>query len=233
MILVKNDQIAYKNKQFFEKKFDEALVWFFKIKDDEEIILPPKVSGKEICLFDLYKLIIGYGGHEIITVEGKWNKIAMTFGFPECYGEAFNKLFIDYMLHPHEYFIFAQKWFGKVPSIENQKFGRLTDKIQDKSESPISHSVGTSDGGLSRGNGQEDRNTTIDHSVGTSDGGLTRGNGQEDRNVVMAPVQPRSCKESDVEEIEDENPSIEGYYSEGSKDPSDGSDGKEDFVMLL
>ena len=102
MFLVKCDRIAYANKQFFERKFDEALVWFFKIKDNEEIIVPPKVSGLEVCLFDLYKLIIGHGGHEIITVKGLWIEIAQSFGFPGYYGEAFNKLFIDYLMHSHE-----------------------------------------------------------------------------------------------------------------------------------
>ena len=49
----------------------------------------------------------------------------------------------------------------------------------------------------------------------------------------MTLGQARSCKESDVEEIEDEDPSIEGYYLEGHKNTSDGSVGNKYLVIVL
>jgi len=52
-------------------------------------------------------------------------------------------LFIDYLLHPHEYFVFAQKWYGKYTSIKGCE---------------ENDDVGTSVGRSTRGNGQEDRN---------------------------------------------------------------------------
>ena len=93
-------------------------MWFFRIKDNIKVIIPPKISGLEVCLFDLYQSIAGYGGYEVITIDGLWNEIVQSFGFPGYYGEAFNRLFIDYLLHPHEYFVFAQKWYGKYTSIK-------------------------------------------------------------------------------------------------------------------
>ncbi|KAJ9558045.1 hypothetical protein OSB04_012659, partial [Centaurea solstitialis] len=154
-------------------------------------------------------LIACYGGHEVITVEGLWNKISQSFGFPGCYGEAFNRLFIDHLLHPHEYFVFTQKWYGKYSSIESQKFGSVPDRTQ-----------------VAKGCEEND-------DVGTSVGRSTRGNGQEDRNDIKASDQLNDSKVTEVEEAEEEDPSIEGYYSEENGNPSDGSGECEDFVVIV
>ena len=71
MVLANCNRIAYKNKGLFTRKSEDALTWFHKIKSGEEITLPPKLAGLKICLFDLYKLIVGSGGHRMISREGK------------------------------------------------------------------------------------------------------------------------------------------------------------------
>lgn len=158
MVLANCDRIIYKNKGLFSWKFEEALVWFHKIKSGEEITLPPKLAGLKICLFDLYKLIVGSDGHEKISREGEWEEIAMSFGYRKGYDQAFRRLFDQYLLHPQEHYNFALKWFGKLPSIKNQEVGGLTNRIQDRSGND-DHDSGTSVGGVTRGKDQEDQNT--------------------------------------------------------------------------
>lgn len=150
MVLTNCDRIVYKDKGLFMRKFDEALVWFHKIKSGEEITLPPKLAGLDICLFDVYKLIAVSGGHDKITREGEWSEMAMSFGYPECYGKAFKELFDQYLLTPQEYYEFELKSFGRSSSVEGQIVGGVTNRV-------FAGKV-TSEGGLAGGPDQDDRN---------------------------------------------------------------------------
>lgn len=100
------------------------------------------------------------------------------------------------MLHPQEHYNFALKRFGKLPSIRDQSVGGITNKDHDQS------------------------GYTFDHGSGSSIGGVTKSKDQEDQNAAgtQAIDQTKQCMTQGVEEREEEDPSIDGYYSDGHED---------------
>ncbi|KAJ9567195.1 hypothetical protein OSB04_003161 [Centaurea solstitialis] len=64
-----------------------------------------------------------FGGREEITKKNEWSEMAMSFGYPECYRQAFNELFHQYLLIPQEHCKFGLKRFGRISSIDEQDVG--------------------------------------------------------------------------------------------------------------
>lgn len=92
-----------------QKKFDDVLKWFHQnhTGEDMENRIPPKVR-REVCLFDVYKLIVNMGGYVEISKEDNWDEVAMSFGYPEEYGQSFEDMYDVYLLHAHSFYTFAK-----------------------------------------------------------------------------------------------------------------------------
>ena len=140
-----------------------------------------------------------------------WKDIAMSFRFPECYDQAFNKQLEQYLLHPQEHYNFALKRFGKLPTLRDQSVGGITNKDHYQS------------------------GYTINHGSGSSIGGATKSKDQEDQNAAgtQATDQTKKCMTQGVEEREKEDSSIDGYYSDRPKGINDSTKEDDDFVIII
>ncbi|GJU67717.1 ARID DNA-binding domain-containing protein [Tanacetum coccineum] len=129
MKLMNTDNISYKHKEVFTRKFNDTLKWFHKTKagKDLEGKLPPKISNVEICLFDFYKFVNNCGGYGKISQAGEWMEIAMYYGFPNYCDEDLKKTFEDYLLLPHTYYEFAK---GRMPNKYTEGMGTLEDQAK-------------------------------------------------------------------------------------------------------
>ncbi|GKD02136.1 ARID DNA-binding domain-containing protein [Tanacetum coccineum] len=141
-IMVNRDRIYYKNKEFFKMKIEKATSWFHKMKNGEDLALPPKVADLDICLLEFYRFVIKSGGLEAILRENEWSEMAMSFGYPECYGQAFSDLFDQYLLILQEHYEFGLKRYERISSTVEQDIGGVTNKL-------VSGNVG-SEGGIAR-----------------------------------------------------------------------------------
>ncbi|GJT00399.1 ARID DNA-binding domain-containing protein [Tanacetum coccineum] len=126
MKLMNTDNISYKHKEVFTRKFNDTLKWFHKTKagKDLEGKLSPKISNVEIYLFDFYKFVNNCGGYGKISQAGEWMEIAMYYGFPNYCDEDLKKTFKDYLLLPHTYYEFAK---GRMPNKYTEGMGTFKD----------------------------------------------------------------------------------------------------------
>ncbi|GKB49676.1 cytochrome P450 [Tanacetum coccineum] len=130
MKLMNTDNISYKHKEVFTRKFNDTLKWFHKTKagKDLEGKLPPKISNVEICLFDFYKFVNNCEAMEKITIpRSEWMEIAMYYGFPNYCDEDLKKTFEDYLLLPHTYYELAK---GRMPNKYTEGMGTLEDQAK-------------------------------------------------------------------------------------------------------
>ncbi|GKB52627.1 ARID DNA-binding domain-containing protein [Tanacetum coccineum] len=80
--LVKQDEIISQQWNTFREKFDKVLKWFYKSYLGKPIpgLIPPKINGVQIHLFDLYKLIEGFGGYLSVYFGKEFGTIGEILG---------------------------------------------------------------------------------------------------------------------------------------------------------
>ncbi|GKE85446.1 ARID DNA-binding domain-containing protein, partial [Tanacetum coccineum] len=123
-------------------KIEKATSWFHKMKNGEDLALPPKIADLDICLLEFYRFVMKSGGHEAILREKEWSEMAMSFGYPESYGQAFSDLFDQYLLILQEHYEFGLKRYGRISRTVEQDIGGVTNKL-------VSGNV-VSEGGIAR-----------------------------------------------------------------------------------
>ena len=181
--------------------------------DISKAYLGSEPGSKAYRLFDIIKKRICVSRNIKFKEDKTWNwkDIAMSSEFSEGYDQAFRKLFEQYLQHPQEHYSFALKRFGKLPSIKNQEVGGLTNRIQSQS------------------------GYTIDYSSESSVGGITKSKDQKDQNTAgtQATDQIKECMTQGVQESEEEDPSIMGYYSDRHEDLGESTKEDDDFVIIV
>lgn len=133
------------------KRFQVLIGWFHEVMYGNKLALPLCVNGIDVSIFDVYKLVINYGGFEKVLEGKEWDDIAMSFGYEQKFGQEFKVMLVKYLLQPEEYFKNALKEVGEIPSIIDQ----VT-------------SSGNANGGVTGSNGEVTAS-------GNANGGVTEG----------------------------------------------------------
>lgn len=107
MNLIKKDALVFRNWEILSKKFMETVKWFYLVYLEYDVLdaIPPRIGVKDIDLLSLHKTVASLGGYVAITLQDKWNLVAMMQGLALEEGEATRgcyKRFIDLMVVYHE-----------------------------------------------------------------------------------------------------------------------------------
>nr|GEU95336.1 ARID DNA-binding domain-containing protein [Tanacetum cinerariifolium] len=97
--LIKQDEIISQQWDTFRGKFDKVVKWFYMSYLEKPLpgLIPPKINGIQIHLFDLYKLIEGLGGYLSVYFGNEFGKIGEILGLSKHDGEEVKKCYIKYL----------------------------------------------------------------------------------------------------------------------------------------
>ncbi|GKB68000.1 ARID DNA-binding domain-containing protein [Tanacetum coccineum] len=97
--LVKQDEIISQQWDTFRGRFDKVLKWFYKnyLKKPIPGPIPPIINGVQIHLFDLYKLIEGFGGYLSVYFGQEFGTIGEILGLSKQDDEDVKNCYIKYL----------------------------------------------------------------------------------------------------------------------------------------
>ncbi|GKA11746.1 ARID DNA-binding domain-containing protein [Tanacetum coccineum] len=97
--LVKQDEIISQQWDTFRGRFDKVLKWFYKnyLRKPIPGPIPPIINGVQIHLFDLYKLIEGFGGYLSVYFGQEFGTIGEILGLSKQDDEDVKNCYIKYL----------------------------------------------------------------------------------------------------------------------------------------
>ncbi|GJW31638.1 ARID DNA-binding domain-containing protein [Tanacetum coccineum] len=97
--LIKNDDVANQEWDFFRNRFNKVVKWFFNHYLDRSLPghIPPVINGVEIHLFDLYKLIENLGGYLSVHFCQEFDKVGEIMGLPKGNGEEIRRCYMNFL----------------------------------------------------------------------------------------------------------------------------------------
>ncbi|PWA97708.1 bulb-type lectin domain-containing protein [Artemisia annua] len=136
--LIKHDEVVSQEWDYFRKKFDKVVKWFYNhyLEKSLQGPIPPKINGVQIHLFDLYKLIEGLGGYLSVYFGQEFGTIGELLGLSKQDGEELKKCYINYLDVFTSYY--------KTARVPKQEYDYILDiptrKVEeDKRICPMSH----------------------------------------------------------------------------------------------
>ncbi|KAM0038565.1 putative transcription factor & chromatin remodeling ARID family [Helianthus debilis subsp. tardiflorus] len=99
MDMLEDDGYVGKYKYFIEKKFEEMVDWFLKVKLEINTRPLPAYAedNKKICLLDLYLVVKREGGHRRVTDNHMWAVISKDMGLEYHDGELMRLMYAMYL----------------------------------------------------------------------------------------------------------------------------------------
>ncbi|GKE58931.1 ARID DNA-binding domain-containing protein [Tanacetum coccineum] len=97
--LVKQDEIISQQWDTFRGRFDKVLKWFYKnfLRKPIPGPIPPIINGVQIHLFDLYKLVEGFGGYLSVYFGQEFGTIREILGLSKQDDEDVKNCYIKYL----------------------------------------------------------------------------------------------------------------------------------------
>ncbi|GKB27691.1 ARID DNA-binding domain-containing protein [Tanacetum coccineum] len=97
--LVKQDEIISQQWDTFRGRFDKVLKWFYKnyLRKPIPGPIPPIINGVQIHLFDLYKLVEGFGGYLSVYFGQEFGTIGEILGLSKQDDEDVKNCYIKYL----------------------------------------------------------------------------------------------------------------------------------------